>query len=593
MKIPEYSSQKNSPMTFCSVSISYNYLALIGDEFFYLFVGKQSGIRFTDLIHPDFLDEFTAECSRLSVNSSSRLVSMLKDSEGQYHLADITITNNGHTLSDEPALDLKIYNITSIENRHIKFSNDLNKYSSFLSMYQDYLFDYDTESGMFSIFLYLGSKSTPFIRCDIHDFYSQVEKHYTAQTDIDDFKSFYQHVTSAKENFTCSLNFPTLKDLSAMDRFHINGKIIYNNNKKPVVIGIIKHASMEDNNLIPYYATKEGKDPATGLLNKRACHEYTNDILNLNDGNKHYLIIIDIDNFKEINDNYGHLFGDEVIQKVASIINSSLNARGICGRFGGDEFFIFTTNIKDEQQLRTVLTSMRKKIFYAYEGIINDFHVTLSIGISLYPKDGDQYEDLFKKADKCLYLAKNKGKNRFIIYDEERHGKISDDSKLLRRAFNPFERSEYLAGIVADISSFALEKDSGKLPEILEHVRSNFEIDGIRIYTEEHSEPLYHCGQYKFLPLFASVSSDKSFTDFYNSNHVLAIGNLGSFEANDRKFSKEMISCNIMSTATYYFERKDGSRIFFFYDIFNHSNRWNESDKNFLLIISKIISSIL
>lgn len=593
MKIPKYSSQKHNSVTVCSASMTHNYLVLIGDEYFYLFVGKQLGINMKDFIHPDFLEEFTASCETLACGESVRLLTMMKDCSEAYYLADITISNNGRMLDKEPVFDLQIYYVTSIERSHIKFSNDINKYRSFLSMYQDYLFDYDSESGAFSIFLYLGSKSTPFIQCSIEEFHDQVIRHYAHQEDCEEFENLYQYIIKAAENFSITLNLPLLKDFSAVDRFHINGKVIYKSNKKPVVIGIIKHATAKDNALVPYYTTSEAKDSATGLLNKRACHEYTNDILNLKDGLLHYLAIIDIDNFKEINDTYGHLFGDEVIQKVATIINSSLNGRGICGRFGGDEFFIFTVNVRDEKHLRTILTSMRRKLYYAYEKLIPDFHVTLSIGVSLYPDDGSQYETLFKKADKCLYIAKNKGKNRFIIYDEEKHGNLTEDSKLLRRAFNPLERAEYLAGIVADVALFAATYKPEDLPAILEVIRTNFELDGIRIFSEERMVPLYQCGQYKEVPILAGSFRNGKYTEHYNNNHALVLGSLSAFEANDREFAKSQTAINIMATVSFYFEKADGNRMIFFYDIFNHSIRWNETDKNYLLTISKILNSIL
>lgn len=66
---------------------------------------------------------------------------------------------------------------------------------------------------------------------------------------------------------------------------------------------------------------------------------------------------------------------------------------------------------------------MRKELQYAFDSRIEDFGVTLSVGVSLlFPKDGTDYEELFRKADKCLYLAKEKGRNRFIIYNESKHG---------------------------------------------------------------------------------------------------------------------------------------------------------------------------
>lgn len=593
MLIPEYSSQTMSPVTICSASINNKYLAVMGDEFFYQFVGKQGGIRFTDLIHPDFLSEFLSECSHLEPNTTTRLATMIKDSNEEYHLVDMSISNNNRTINNEPVLDLRIYNIISIEKRHIKFINDITKYRSFLSMYQDYLFDYDYESGNFAIYLYLGSKSTPYVQCKIEDFYNKVIKHFTKDSSKEEFETFYNKLTAAKENFSVTVDFPSLRDFSTIKRFQINGKVSYKYNSQPVVIGIMKPTGGEDGNSVAYYTTNEAKDSATGLLNKRGCMEYTNDILNLRDGQPHYMMIIDIDNFKEINDNYGHLFGDEVIQKVASVLNSTLNSRGICGRFGGDEFFIFTTKILTEEQLRNLLTSMRKKIMYAYEGILDDFRITLSIGISLYPNDGETYDSLFKKADACLYLAKNKGKNRFVIYKEELHGNLSSDSTLLHRAINPLEKAEYLACITANVSSFAVAGDISKLPELLEYIRKNFELDGIRIYSKKQRKLLYHSGSYKNMPDFEEIFANGAFLNFYNCNHILEISNTSSFEANDHEFSKSLLDYNIMSVITFYYEKEDGERLFFFYDIFNRSTRWIESDKNYLLTISLILAKML
>ena len=124
--------------------------------------------------------------------------------------------------------------------------------------------------------------------------------------------------------------------------------------------------------------------------------EYTKLVITSKDDKIHYMIMFDVDNFKSINDTYGHLFGDEVLSKIAGIINANLNGRGIAGRFGGDEFYIFTNNIKDEEALRILLTTMRKELQYAFDSRIEDFGVTLSVGVSLFPKDGTDYEELFR-----------------------------------------------------------------------------------------------------------------------------------------------------------------------------------------------------
>lgn len=593
MRAPESTIKLNSKMSFSNISIDETFLVMLADEFFYLFAGKQIGINLLDMVHADYQEEFREACRNLSLGESRRLVTMLHDFRGDYHLVDVIIENQGNTLENEPVLQLHLYNITSIENAHIQFLNELNKYRSFLSVYHDFLFDYDAETGSFCIFIYLGSKSTPYIKCNIEDFYKLAEDTYKSEEDLADFKEFYRQVKGAKDDFNCKLNMPFIDNNSEDNYCQITAKVIYKMNKNPYVVGVIRPINAQEQNSAPYYSTEEGRDPATRLLNKRACQEYTKDILKFHDGTKHYMIIIDIDNFKDINDIYGHLFGDEVILKVANIISTFLNGRGICGRFGGDEFYIFTTGINDEETLRTVLTAMRKELLYAYEGVIPDFRVTLSIGVSLTPDDGSTYEELFKKSDKCLYIAKNKGKNRFIIYDEAKHGAVEENAKALRNAFNPLEKAEFLGSFVGD----AIIKLFAKAPEIdmdvLNEICSNFELDGIRIYAGDEPKLLCHTNTYKKLPEVEPYLNDESFVKKFNSNNALIVGNMSSLECIHKDLTAATLACSIVSMAIFRLPLKNGSYVTFFYDIFNHAIRWSESDKNYLLTISKILLSII
>lgn len=164
-----------------------------------------------------------------------------------------------------------------------------------------------------------------------------------------DFTDFVNKVRNANEGFNGEITGPLITDMSKLVVYNIDCKLTYKNNRDRVVIGIIK--SIDKQNEVSYYATQEGKDFFTGLLNKRACKEYVQDSIATNK-DIHYMAMIDIDNFKNVNDTYGHLYGDKVILKVAAIINSALNGRGIVGRFGGDEFFIFTNWITKESQLQ-------------------------------------------------------------------------------------------------------------------------------------------------------------------------------------------------------------------------------------------------
>ena len=109
---------------------------------------------------------------------------------------------------------------------------------------------------------------------------------------------------------------------------------------------------------------------------------------------------------------------------LAESLIETLDGRGVVGRFGGDEFFVLTEDIPDEQQLRLFLKAMLSKLRYNEYSELGSMRFTLSMGISQYPEAGRKFEDLFMLADKALYIAKDKGKNRYIIYRPELHDSV-------------------------------------------------------------------------------------------------------------------------------------------------------------------------
>lgn len=136
---------------------------------------------------------------------------------------------------------------------------------------------------------------------------------------------------------------------------------------------------------------------------------------------KVYIGIIDLDNFKIINDTYGHFFGDEVLKLSCEIIKNALGNRGMLGRIGGDEMMIVVDQISDYTELRNLLRTIRTNIEWAYKGKGDNIVTTCSIGISCYPDQGSTFEEVFEVSDRMLYLAKEKGKNRYVIYTPGLH----------------------------------------------------------------------------------------------------------------------------------------------------------------------------
>ncbi|MBP1755130.1 MAG: diguanylate cyclase/phosphodiesterase [Firmicutes bacterium] len=168
---------------------------------------------------------------------------------------------------------------------------------------------------------------------------------------------------------------------------------------------------------------KSQRDPLTGLYNRNTtkekietCFAYSK---SKNDNAVHNFMIIDIDNFKMANDVWGHLFGDILLENFARKLEEILDSTDIPGRIGGDEFVILKQGIMDAENISTTAKLICDMSRRYLKGLHADDAITVSIGIATYPKDGTDYDTLYKKADMALYYAKSKGKDQYAFYGPE------------------------------------------------------------------------------------------------------------------------------------------------------------------------------
>ena len=152
-------------------------------------------------------------------------------------------------------------------------------------------------------------------------------------------------------------------------------------------------------------------DPLTGLYNRRSMDVFLNQALKSDSGFS--LIMCDIDNFKKINDTYGHDFGDVVLKGIAQIVTQQVNSIGYVCRWGGEEILILINNSSNEYAKNIAENIRRNVATHLFE--MNDLgiHCTLTLGIAAY-QDGDTIEDTITNADYNLYQGKKSGKNRVV-----------------------------------------------------------------------------------------------------------------------------------------------------------------------------------
>ena len=161
---------------------------------------------------------------------------------------------------------------------------------------------------------------------------------------------------------------------------------------------------------------KADTDLLTDLNNKMATERKIREYTEKYPDKQGVLFVLDVDNFKKINDTMGHAFGDEVLRSLAVRLQSMFRATDIVGRTGGDEFMVFLKDIRDI----TMIEREGKKIeqfFHQFEvGEYVKYSVTASVGAAVFPGDGKTFEDLYKSADKALYVSKRHGKNQLTFY---------------------------------------------------------------------------------------------------------------------------------------------------------------------------------
>lgn len=164
-------------------------------------------------------------------------------------------------------------------------------------------------------------------------------------------------------------------------------------------------------------------DPLTGLPNRNLFEERMDQALarSKRQDTQFAVMFADIDNFKTINDNYGHLIGDQVLKTIASRLREHLRTEDSIARLGGDEFVILSENIHDEEGVQVTASRLLESI--ADPIVINlrehdtiEINVTGSIGISVAPRDGRSIDQLVKKADEAMYDVKQSGKKGYKFY---------------------------------------------------------------------------------------------------------------------------------------------------------------------------------
>lgn len=571
------------------------YVVKIGDERFYNLMGETMLSAFNGLVHPD--DVTTFEQFINSDMSAEYCVVRCLIKNGAYRWM-LLLKKKIYNVGSDRMVQLIAQDIIVISNDFDMYYHRVRKYRALMNVIEEKIFEYDPETRMLTIYCYRNNKSEIFERMDLIEWRDTcINKGYVTDDDVIHFEALCTSMLSGMSSFTVKFSSSIMSRGERVDNLVFNGQALMIESDKRLTVGVISEPDKRTRVVQEHPDMDEAKlDSATGIYNKKAITDMITEEINKAAGeNKNiqmYLMILDIDNFKSVNDSYGHYFGDEVIKSFADSLRISVGGRGLVGRIGGDEFMVLLKDVSVEE-VRIMLKSMRKGLKMLLAQKQPEYLFSTSIGISQFSKDGTDFETLFKIADAALYIAKEKGKDRYIIYDYDKHGNILADMKhdiaFGNEFMKPMAKYELAANIVMKVSLGQM-----KVMDVLFEIMDKLNIHGISIFTGNDMKCIYSTGHYKIKVENASYIYKDGYESHFDEYGINCVNNIASLTINFPEAFGRLRDNNICSFVQMKTMGSDDQEYMVEFDIFGINRRkWSDIDIAMLrMIVLGMINAI-
>lgn len=569
------------------VFVRQDLVAAKASEFYYEFIGENSFRPVSDLLLPED-GELLKKAVETYPFQPMELMTVLHNLKDSVRNVYLRLEESGQTENGVPLYQITISDIHDLEMRNLRLEQSILKYRHFMTLEDVYFFEYLIEQDSITVYKYVNERAMTQFEGSLNVLIRNVEQAHEG-SDIarleDQLRTFCAYLRNGEDFF--EMEFVSGQEDKGI--WKVKGARIPK--KRDMVAGIITPDRNREKEA--YYLTPAARDAGTGLLNKRAWTEYTIEQLNRKDHHTRWLVIIDIDDFKHINDTYGHIFGDQVIRRVAEIMQVLVGQRGVIGRFGGDEYVILLEKVETREQLKTLLKTMAKEFALTFDPKIR---VTASIGVSEYPVDGTEYEKLMRKADKALYLAKEKGKNRHIIYEERLHGRLeSDDMQNMAMAYavSKEKKREVITEMITELCASGVDSIVKK-EERLQQIRSLFDLDGITVYSRKGADLVCRNGNYiSEAPDGRGLFEDEKYLALFGDDDNFVESNTTKLRSQDPAafaiMQKQEVGASLQCIS-----RKEGvPNVIVNYDVFNRNRKWSDEDITLLTILGHCIGNLL
>lgn len=406
--------------------------------------------------------------------------------------------------------------------------------------------------------------------------------------DIEDFQTTFQFDLFFSD--LVALTSPKTYKFHTLD----NGFLTISTNEvqmreKNMIVGLISNGS---DVILTENAFSARNDGMTNLLNKQAITDLAKNRVDVV-RTPCTLFIIDIDHFKDFNDNFGHSFGDTIIVTLANCLKDAVNGIGTAGRIGGDEFLCII-DATDEDTVRSVARNIKLGLQWAIPADNVDALVTCSIGIARFPDNAKSYDELFKTADKCLYIAKSRGRNCYIIYNEDKHGIIQMPDATSKQNEKGTQLMECADAEIAIMRTF-LQKEEGYIKKMLEMLLDYMGVHCISVYTWHDSkiENPYVVGRREEDFRINRLSDPVYFRNF-NSSNFLHMDSTTVLDTVDRENFRMYATADINSTIEVLCKDENGAnKVLVCFDIYRPARTFEQSRVVFALIASRLLGETL
>ena len=533
---------------------------------------------------------------KISLLRGGEEVFRLKKKNNGWHYNVVRIHTEKGMVENRRNIGVEIIDIDESVGDYETAMDSLSRVRLLMSLTDEFAFIYDKATNMFKMFKYDRFNRIILYDMDIDQWKREMlSKSYVKYDEKAMLDTLVLNMKTYADSFSIKMNCAIRTQSDIFEAVRFIGTVHNESSGNKIIVGrvvsdeSVGHAStaMEIMNELQY-------DSLTGVYNKKTITEYAKKRISEEKEKRIVIAILDVDHFKSVNDTFGHLYGDKVLARVGGRLKEIVGEDGVIGRIGGDEFMIVFNGLDDDQVLRGMLRAIRTQIKWEFAEDFENLSITCSIGASIFPVNGRDYEDLFKKADCCLYIAKEKGRDRYVFFRDEMH-RASYEAMLNQNQLNAMKNPREIRELknVASFMENAMTDSRKAVLDAMRHMKDTFGIDNINIYYGECMKKVYSFGSDIPEAKDAMYVFSEEFQELMGENErFLQIGFADTFSDITPDFCGRMKAERIASTIQCYIGDKRNIKGLVTFNKCREASQWANYEIDCARIFAAVLSSM-